>query len=451
MNDGVQLKIRIRYFCILWAGLIGVVLLLWPSTARAHHPSELVNPASLRALEGLVDDEELCGPGGYRIEGTDLCTHGIDPTPSDEIIDHAERNLNDTSLPITTICVGDGKSGKRVQVMYVRAQNAADSYNTWLDRFRQIADNVGFLYDASAYITGGNRLVNFVVTPDCQIDVLKVQIPEGADANLAATVKALTDLGYNSPDRKYLIFMESTVYCGIATVVNDSQPGPENRSNHRPGYARVDRGCWEVVTAAHELTHTLGGVQHTAPNATGGWHCTDQYDVMCYSDSPYYPAVFTICNDTQFGSLLDCRNDDYFHTNPPAGSYLATHWNVADSEFLIHFDHLAPDADTILRATPIPVDSPELDEYHLWIEIIGGEAVAQLFSTTEFYQGDQLLATTTAGMFETTWRPPDPGEYLIKARLYTPIGSQVLQELRVKVPEKVYIPNALYLPMIRSN
>jgi hypothetical protein len=52
---------------------------------------------------------------------------------------------------------------------------------------------------------------------------------------------------------------------------------------------------------------------------------------MCYSDGT---ALFLrdICPGQE--ALFDCHGDDYFHPSPPAGSYLATHWNTARSEFL---------------------------------------------------------------------------------------------------------------------
>ena len=31
---------------------------------------------------------------------------------------------------------------------------------------------------------------------------------------------------------------------------------------------------------------------------------------------------------------MDCKHDDYFHTNPSSANYLASHWNVANSAYL---------------------------------------------------------------------------------------------------------------------
>jgi hypothetical protein len=55
---------------------------------------------------------------------------------------------------------------------------------------------------------------------------------------------------------------------------------------------------------------------------------------MCYSDFPNYPAMRTVCADTGHDNRFDCNHDDYFSTNPPAGSYLRTHWNTANSLYL---------------------------------------------------------------------------------------------------------------------
>lgn len=430
---------------LLLAGCMAVVLALLPGTTFAHPGDDTVIAAGQRALNGLLVNEELCGPNGYQIEGTDLCTHDADPPPSDEELEHAELALDNESASIDTICTLDGTSGKRVQVLYVRPSDQPDRYATKLSQIRTIAANLSQMVDASARLTGGRRLVHYLTTrePICAIDVQHVEIPADADDTFSATIKALKALGYDSPDRKYLLFMESNVYCGIATTVNDDRPGDENYSNHRPGYARVDQNCWNEVAAAHELMHTLGAVQHAAPNSTGGWHCTDQYDVMCYSDAPYYPAVSTICADGRYGDLLDCNSDDYFHTHPPAGSYLATHWNVANSQFLYNLDRIGKHSIALtvtLTTTP--------NEYLVKVNINGDEQYAALFTQVDFYEGDHLLASQTGGGFEMLWQPAAPGEYRIRAQTHVVTGSLVMQELRVKVSEE---KRAVYLPMIRLN
>lgn len=136
------------------------------------------------------------------------------------------------------------------------------------------------------------------------------------------------------PGRKYLLFLDwDTIDCGKSTFIQDDTPGPENRNNSAPGYAWIGRQCWTGRDAAHELVHLLGGVQHSAPHASGGQHCIDAYDVMCYSDPPDYPSLTYPCGLAHM-ALLDCGSDDYFNASPSPGSYLATHWNVADSVFL---------------------------------------------------------------------------------------------------------------------
>lgn len=91
--------------------------------------------------------------------------------------------------------------------------------------------------------------------------------------------------------------------------------------------------------------HNLGGVQNDAPNTTMAGHCRDETDTMCYADGGTLGTMLSVCAGSEH--LLDCREDDHYSTAPPAGSYLATHWNPADSSFL---DNLAP-------VTPAPTVS----------------------------------------------------------------------------------------------
>jgi hypothetical protein len=81
--------------------------------------------------------------------------------------------------------------------------------------------------------------------------------------------------------------------------------------------------------------HNFGGVQHSAPHSSHAGHCIDDYDVMCYDDSDTAPPMRIDCADQALEYRYDCGHNDYFHPAPPKGSYLATHWNAANSRFLV--------------------------------------------------------------------------------------------------------------------
>lgn len=283
--------------------------------------------------------------------GRPLCTHGPDPAP-DGVDVRQRREIppggtadattappSGTAAGGSAVCDGDGTSGYRVQLLYVRASDVADRYTSLTGNFQQWAAGMDAAFNDSAAKTGGSRRVRFVHDSSCNVVVDRVTVDPSADDDFSATLKALRDRGYGRTDRKYLAWVDATRYCGIAQVYYDDRPTQDNASNGIPSVpgelARVDAGCWGQANAleAHELMHTLGGVQKSAPNATAGAHCTDEYDRMCYKDASgvtlRYPCAWA------HERLFDCANDDYFNTAPSPGNYLSTHWNTANSRFLI--------------------------------------------------------------------------------------------------------------------
>ncbi len=276
------------------------------------------------------------GPAGS------ICTHGPDPAPAGVDV-RAARSTEDltTATAATTAgvpCYGDGTSGRRVQAVYARASDKPDRYGDVVGLIRQWAATTDRTFADSAAETGGTRHVRWVTDAACNLVVERVQLSPTGDDSFSATSAELQSLGFDRTDRKYLLWVDANVYCGIAGIWSDDRMTLDNANNGGPSFARVDTGCWGQANSveAHELMHNLGGVQLSAPHTTGGWHCTDGYDRMCYADSSDV-TVTHLCGEAS-ARLFDCNHDDYFHTAPAAGSYLASHWNSAESGFLERTD-----------------------------------------------------------------------------------------------------------------
>jgi hypothetical protein len=231
-------------------------------------------------------------------------------------------------------CIGNGTSGKRIQAIYARALDQPDHYADLLASLRQWAAEADQAVWASAGPTGGGRHLRFVTDSSCQLDVDHVVLTPLGDDSFGQMRAELQLKGYTRSDRKYLVWVDAAAgICGLGEVYFDQRPGAENYNNSGPMYARVDAPCWQYAEL-HEIFHTLGAVQPDVPHPSANLHCTDEADVMCYDDDDDGPVAMTTICPPEHEALLDCGDDDYFSTDPPGGSYLASSWNTADSGFL---------------------------------------------------------------------------------------------------------------------
>jgi hypothetical protein len=219
-----------------------------------------------------------------------------------------------------------------VQAVYAHHISQPDRLAQVIGTIRSAAATVDNTFDASARETGGDRHVRWVTDGSCLLSVMDVAFSNTA-TDFYSEISEFYALGLNSPTRKYLIWMDTDhVFCGIANLSRDSQPGPANVANRGPDFGLVDSSCWGGFAEAHELMHTLGAVEADAPHVTAGSHCTDEWDVMCYQDAP--DVVLTYPCPQTHASLFDCNHDDYFSTQPAPGGWLSSHWNTANSSFL---------------------------------------------------------------------------------------------------------------------
>ncbi|HEU4399484.1 MAG TPA: carboxypeptidase-like regulatory domain-containing protein [Actinomycetota bacterium] len=257
------------------------------------------------------------------------------------------------SAPAAVPCIGDGTSGNRIQTIYARSPLVADRYDSLLASFRQWAAEADQATWLSAAETGGGRRLRFVTDGTCQLQVARVLLTPAGEADFDLMRTELQVLGYNRSDRKYLVWVDAAAgICGLGEVYDDQRPTTSNWNNGGPMYARVDAPCWHYAEL-HEIFHTLGAVQPDTPHRSAARHCTDEADVMCYDDDGGGPVTMTTTCPPEHEVLLDCGHDDYFSTNPPAGNYLAGHWNTATSSFLEPAIGAQPARLTLTGATTI--------------------------------------------------------------------------------------------------
>lgn len=332
-------KIVLSTLAFVFATLVFFLLSAVAPSAQAQRPLPPNDLARGLVYDGLAVAADGNCRGGFKVlvpsaQGLrEQCTHGPDAAPAQMRVSQSVPLPKLASRAASALaCDGDGVSGNRVQVLYARASNVASRYATYLAAFQQWVADVDAEFRNSAAQTGGDRRVRFVTDANCNPVITEVELSTTGDDNFSNMLGELWNKGYNRTDRKYMIFVDARVYCGIGTIEYDDSIGATNRNNTGPHYGRIDAGCWSGVIAAHELMHNLGGVQMSAPHSDGNWHCSDGYDNMC--DHGGRP-IQIVCPDPSGDSLFDCNHDDYYHTNPPAGSYLATHWNAANNQFLI--------------------------------------------------------------------------------------------------------------------
>ena len=325
-----------------------------PATERPATP-----PANDAAARGLVMRDlhkadrgpcvggyDLVGHPGMCTPGPDAAPEGVDvrakgggggggggkrspqPSPSPSATATASPSPTTSPVPTGARC---GTDGSRVQAVYAVASDVADAYDSLLPSLRQWASVADDVFANSAVETGGTRHIRYVTDASCVPTVLKVVLSPTGDDSFSNTVTELRAAGLDRLDRKYMVWVDSNIYCGIGNIKGDDRAGAENSNNVGPSYGRTDRGCWGGYTEAHELMHNIGGVQLSAPHSTGAWHCTDEYDRMCYRENN---AVMTYVCPQEHDSLFDCNHDDYYSTAPQLGSYLVDHWNAANSVFL---------------------------------------------------------------------------------------------------------------------
>jgi hypothetical protein len=276
------------------------------------------------------------------------------------------------------------------KLVYAHASDRSDRFEAWKDVLQA---DVSLIGQFMAQQDGATKAPRFDMGTSCgpgYVDIQVVHLPgtrsyyAGDFDRIASDVDAR--LGTADGPRNVVILADGlsndSYLFGLGQRYRDDDPGPGNLHNlgglhailfppvgYDPAVAPGDEfypGFWPEGML-HEITHTLGAVQDSAPNTSLGGHCTDGSDVMCYDDGgpnsgSYSATVCSLLSGTQAGmtQTYDCNNDDYFDPDPLVGSYLDTHWNVFDNVFEAPCPTIGDACGSDGTSVPVSVDPPRV-------------------------------------------------------------------------------------------
>jgi len=369
------------------------------ATAALSAPS---TPTTSKMVRTVVN-AKTCGGEGFSLitapstKAGYLCVHNANDPIGPPSASYAAATSG-TSLAVRkpaaakVPCYGDGTTGPRIQMIYGYYDGLPNRAKTVVAQVRtQMAPRMQAVINAQGL--GRDLGLRFAWTKGCgAIDVKVIKFPRSVQfatdpmdpaGQIGRAADYLASIGMDRTDRKYQILWDgyNGGACGIGEIrpidpvtsipvspLNDGIPTVGGRTpvdagelgfivgkysmifNHaggKNGPSCFDNGMSSVRTQLHELFHTLGAVQLDAPNADKG-HCLDAPSVMCSGGVEGYGLGISIpACEKVLVETLDCGMDDYWHPNPRAGSYLATHLNVAKSQFF------GPQPQDLLVASPL--------------------------------------------------------------------------------------------------
>ena len=275
------------------------------------------------------------------------CSHGPDPAPAGVDVRHrpstAElvaprgggRRRTRPPAAGAVPCYGDGTSGQRLQAVYAVAADRTDRYAAVLDLVRGYAAGADQAFAASAARDGGTRHLRWVTDPGCSLSVAHVVLSAAGDDSLSATPgRAAPRRASTGPTASTSSGADATTYCGIAYVAGDARPDATNPANNGPTYARIDSGCWggsRLGRGARDRPHA----RRRQPRGAAlerrlALHRRVRPALLRrrLGRHPHLPLRVVA------GAAARLQRRRLLQRGAAAGSWLASHWNLASSAFL---------------------------------------------------------------------------------------------------------------------